>query len=63
MRRTYQLYSNERPGYIITNCEYSGANDVQFRIDIAREYGVGAGEGYFTVKEDGVVIDKLDVPG
>jgi hypothetical protein len=29
---------------------------------MAREYGVEHGEGYFTVKEDGVVINKLDIP-
>ena len=63
MRRTYQLYANERPGYIITNCEYTGgANDIQFRIDIARAYDVKPGEGYFTVKENGIIINKLDIP-
>ena len=63
MRKTYQLYTNLRPGYIITNCEYTGgANDAQFRIDIARAYGVEPGEGYFTVKENGIVINKLNIP-
>lgn len=63
MQRTYQLYATLRPGRIITNCDYpGGANDIQFRIDIAREYGVKPGEGYFTVKENGIIINKLDIP-
>ena len=62
-RITYQLYCCDRPGYVVANWEYHGGqNDLQFRQDMAREYGVGHGEGYFTVKENGVVINKLDIP-
>ena len=63
MRITYQLYCYGRPDFLVANCEYHGGhNDLQFRQDMARDYGVEHGKGYFTVKENGVVINKLDIP-
>ena len=60
---TYQLYTNNRPGYVIANWQYHGGqNDLQFRTDMAREYQVEPDEGYFTVREQGKVIKKLAIP-
>ena len=63
MRVTYQLYCNNRPGYVITNQVYTGGwNDVEFRRAMASEFDVCSGEGYFTVMHDGEIVNKLDIP-
>ena len=36
--------------------------ELQYRHDIAHEYGMENGEGYFFLVEDGQVLNKLEIP-
>lgn len=40
----------------------AGTNDVQYRSDIAAEYGMEAGDGYFCKIEDGQCVQKYEIP-
>ena len=65
MRRTMQLnfFATNR---VLTNVELptdmTGAYELQLRHDLAREYDVQPGEGNFTVRENGVIINTLPIP-
>lgn len=39
-----------------------GTNDVQYRGDVAAEYGMGNADGYFCTIENGVCIQKHEIP-
>lgn len=64
MRRTMQLYLST--GRMMTNVDLPNhANptlEFQLRYDLAQSYNLMEGEGYFTVMEDGEVVNKHDIP-